>query len=107
MKKYSVIVIILFFMLNSAWGKLRNGYEKDICYVREQLKNYSAILSAGNNLSASEKRRIKNNIKILMVRQSYYELTEELLKQFKSISPNLYNSIDSIKDAKGRFTDVY
>jgi hypothetical protein len=107
MKKYSVIVIILFLMLNSAWAKLRNGYEKDVHDVREKLKNYSYILNTSNNLSASEKRNIKTNIKNLMAYQSYYELTEELLKQFKRISPNLYNRIDSIKDSKGRFTDVY
>jgi hypothetical protein len=29
------------------------------------------------------------------------------LKQFRLISPNLYNRIDSIKDSKGRVTDVY
>jgi hypothetical protein len=94
-------------MLNSAWAKLRNGYEKDIRYVREKMKNYSDILNTSNNLSASEKRSMKANIKNFVVYQSYYELTEELLKQFKRISPNLYNRIDSIKDSKGRFTDVY
>ena len=107
MKKYSFIVIMLFLMLNSAWAKLRNGYEKDIRDVREKLKNYSYILNTSNNLSASEKRNVKTNIKNLMAYQSYYELTEELLKQFKRISPGLYNRVDSIKDAKGRLTDVY
>ena len=101
MKKYSVIVIICFLMLNSAWAKLRNGYERDIHYMRERLKNYN------NNLSASERRNVKACINNLIAYQSYYELTEELLKQFKRISPSLYNRIDSIKDAKGRFTDVY
>jgi len=50
---------------------------------------------------------VKASINNLIAIQSYYELTEELLKQFKCISPSLYNRIDSIKDAKGRFTDVY
>ena len=107
MKKYSVIVIIFFLMLNSAWAKLRNGYEKDIQYMREMLKNYNDILNTNNNLSASHKRNMKASLKNLIAYQSYYELTEELLKQFKRISPGLYNRIDSIKDAKGRFTDVY
>ena len=107
MKKCSVIVMICFLMLNSAWAKLRNGYEKDIHHVRERLKNYSDILNTNNNLSASEKRKMKATIHGLIIYQSHYELTEELLKQFKYISPGLYNRIDSIKDAKGRFTDVY
>lgn len=107
MKEYSVIVIIFFLMLNSAWAKLRNGYEKDIRAVRERLKSYNDILNTNNNLSASEKRKMKTSINRLIAYQSYYELTEELLDQFKHISPNLYNRIDSIKDAKGRPTDVY
>ena len=107
MKKYSVIVIIFFLMLNSAWAKLRNGYERDIRYVRERLKNCNDSLNTNNNLSASERRKMKASINDLILYQSHYELTEELLKQFKRISPGLYNRIDSIKDAKGRFTDVY
>ena len=107
MKKCSVIVMICFLMLNSASAKLRNGYEKDIHFVRERLKNYSDILNANNNLSASVKRKMKASIHDLIIYQSHYELTEELLKQFKRISPGLYNRVDSIKDAKGRFTDVY
>ena len=94
-------------MLNCAWAKLRNGYEKDIHYARERLKNYNTILNTNNNLSASERRNVKITINNLIAFQSYYALTEELLKQFKLISPGLYNRIDSIKDAKGRFTDVY
>jgi hypothetical protein len=107
MKKYSVIVIIFFLMSNSAWAKLRNGYEKDICHVREKLKSYNDILNTTNSLSASERRNLKILTKKLSEYQSYYELTQELLEQFKRISPGLYDRIDSIKDAKGRFTDVY
>jgi len=107
MKKYSVIVMICFLMLNSASAKLRNGYQKDIHYVRERLKNCSDNLNTNNNLSASERRKMKACINDLITYQSHYELTEELLKQFKRISPGLYNRIDSIKDAKGRFTDVF
>jgi hypothetical protein len=106
MKKYCVIVIIFWVMLNTAWAKLRNGYEKNIHIVREQLKNYNDILLT-NNLRVSDKRNIKTRMNDLIAFQSYYELTEELLKQFKLVSPNLYNRIDSIKDAKGRPTDVY
>jgi hypothetical protein len=107
MKKYSVIMIIIFLTLNSAWAKLRNGYERNIHHVCEQLKNYTEILNTNNNLSASERRRIKATINTLIAHQSYYELTQEMLKQFKLISPGLYNRIDSIKDSKGRPTDVY
>jgi len=107
MKKYSIIVIMFFLVLNSASAKLKNGYENDIPNVREKLKNYIHILNTNDNLSVSDRRHLKTDIKNLIVYQSYYELTEELLKQFKLISPDMYNRIDTIKDAKGRYTDVY
>ena len=37
----------------------------------------------------------------------YHDLTERLLFQFRMISPEIYNQIDSIKDAKERRVDVY
>jgi hypothetical protein len=107
MKKYSVIAIMCFLMLNGAWAKLRNGYEKDIHSVRERLKSYNDILNTNNNLSAAQRRKMKTSINELIFYQSHYELTEELLKQFERVSPGLYNRIDSIKDAKGRITDVF
>lgn len=36
-----------------------------------------------------------------------YELTEDLLSQFRMISPAQFNEIDSIKDRQGRHTHVY
>ena len=36
MKRYYFIALIFFLLLNSASGKLRNGYEKGIKYVRER-----------------------------------------------------------------------
>lgn len=107
MKKCIVIFIISFLMLNSALAKLRNGYEKDILDVREKLKNYSNLMKANADLSSTDKRNMKTGIRNLIALQSYYELTEELLKQFKLISPELYNRMDSIADAKGRPTDVF
>ena len=107
MKNYSVIVIIFLLLQNSAWAKLRNGYEKDIHYVRESLKNYNHILNTNKDLPSSDRRKMKARITELLIYQSHHELTEELLNQFKHISPDLYYRIDSIRDAKGRFTDVY
>ena len=106
MKKY-VIATICLLMLSNAWGKLRNGYEKDIHHVGESLKNYIEILNTNKNLSQSDRRKMRNRINDLIAYQSYYDLTEELLKRFKSIAPNLYDRVDSINDAKGRPTDVY
>jgi hypothetical protein len=38
---------------------------------------------------------------------SYYELTENLLNQYKIIAPQLFSEIDTISDRLGRPVDVY
>jgi hypothetical protein len=38
---------------------------------------------------------------------SYYELTEKLLYQFRTIAPALYNEIDTLTDKKRRRVNVY
>lgn len=107
MKRYCLIVLFSFLMLHNASGKLRNGYEKHINYVHESLMNFYNILNTHKNLSPSERRKIRARIEDFITYQSYYELTENLLAQFRIISPGIFNKIDSIKDARGRAIDVY
>lgn len=40
-------------------------------------------------------------------RQLSVELTENLINQFRLISPEIFGQVDAIKDGKGRITDVY
>ena len=105
--KNCTLIIIFFFVLNGADAKLKNGYERDIQLLHDRLEKYNALSFADKNLSASYKRNIKTGMKQLAALQSYYAITEQLLQQFKMISPTLYNRIDSITDIKGRPTDVY
>lgn len=108
MKKYCVILAVVFLPLNSASGELKNGYEKRILYLRQTLREFTERINGNNgNSLTSEKRKLKDCIEELITYQSYYELTEELVNRFRAISPTLYNKIDSVKDAKGRSIDVY
>jgi hypothetical protein len=94
-------------MLHEASGKLRNGYERHINYVRESLRNFYNTLTTNKSLSLAERRKIKARIEDFITYQSYYELTENLLSQFRIISPGIFNNIDTMKDARGRLIDVY
>ena len=105
-KKYCVLLSILF-ALNNAFGGIKNGYENDISGMRESLKNLNAILAENRNLSAPSRRKIEFKIELLINNISYYELTRNLLNQFKIIAPCLYNEIDTIKDIKGRAVNVF
>ncbi len=107
MKKYCLLFSISILIFINVSGEIKNGYEKEISSRRLSLKGLHDILRVNNNLSLSEKKKLKDKIKSLIDYISYYEITENLLKQFKIIAPDLYHEIDTIKDSQGRITDVY
>ena len=53
-----------------------------------------------------KERKIKESLKVAMDHIAYYRLTERLLEQFRTVAPDLYDEINSIKDKKGRPVDV-
>ena len=58
-------------------------------------------------MSGPEKKQIKQKIADLTRHLIYYEVTEVLLNRFRTVSFQLYEEIDELKDAKGRSVDVY
>jgi hypothetical protein len=107
MNKYGIFFIFYFVTISNVFGEIKNGYEKSNFQTRESLKNLLFILAQSNDISASQRRRIKSRIDRLEGDILYYELTENLLNQFRIIAPMLYNEIDTIKDNKGRAVNVY
>lgn len=106
MKSYLLVVLLIILFLNSLFAEIRNGYESKIVGFRISLLRLEKIL-AEDNLSATQRRKIKQKIKSLVDFMVYHEVTHVLLKQFKAIAPELYNEIDTLKDASGRSVDVY
>lgn len=107
MKTYALSILLNILIVVSLHGKIRNGYEAGIYSAREGLKNLNALLHLDSNLSIREKKRIKENIARHKDFIMYHELTERLLLQFKMIAPDIYDEMDTIKDARGRSVDVY
>jgi hypothetical protein len=105
--KIILIVGLVILLLNNLFGEVRNGYEKDIAGFRQSLESLKEMLQTDQSLRASERRRMKENIKLLVNLIVYHEITDSLLKQFKIISPHLYNTMDTLKDCNGRPIDIY
>jgi hypothetical protein len=107
LKVISLHFIIL--LLSSSYGlaEIKNGYEKDILIMKESLKNLTEILAEDENLSGIQRRKIESKVETLVNHISFYDLTENLLDQFKTIAPKLYAEIDTISDRKGRPVHVY
>lgn len=91
--------------INVSTGKIRNGYEQGIAAARESLKIMHTQLKLP--ITPVQRRKVEANIRKVTTYIVYYELTENLLEQFRTIAPEIYAELDTIKDRLGRGTDVY
>lgn len=107
MKSYLLVAALLILSLNNLFGEIKNGYEKGIPTLKISLQSLRNILWNDPHLSAAEERDVRVRIKFLVDYMAYYEVTNTLLKQFREISPDLYNEMDTLRDCKGRIVDVY
>jgi hypothetical protein len=107
MKKYGLSILINFLIIAGIDGKIINGYEPDIATAREGLKKLTTLLTTDKTLSFKETKFLQQNIRHHRDFIIYHELTERLLQQFKMISLEIYNAIDSITDANATSVDVY
>jgi hypothetical protein len=106
-RKCCLNVFILLLTCISVFGKIKNGYEKDISAMKESLVYLQNLLLENKELEASKRRKVEASIQTLLNHVSYYELTENLLTQFKIIAPGMFAEIDTITDRLGRSVDVY
>ena len=106
MKKYFTLLSALILTSHVTFGEIRNGYEKEIEGARSSLRALH-ILQMDQTLNSVERKKVKSKIETLVNFISYYELTESLLDEFKVVSPDLYHHVNTIKDGRGRSTDVF
>src|SRR5688500_7812188 len=88
-------------------GKIRNGYEYELQSHKLSLQKINLLLAGDQGISFAQRMKMKSNIDELNIHIAGYELTQALLVQFRIISPELYQEIDSLRDKRGRPTDVY
>ncbi len=109
MKTYALLAatcLCLLFVITSP-AKIRNGYAVDIESARASLQSLRILLAQDKTLSVFQRLTFHDKIKDLTEFITYYDFTEQLLGQFKMISPDFYYEIDSIKDRQGRSLDVF
>ena len=106
MTNLSIVVLCLCVYCNSV-ARIRNGYDLHIDDRRIALENLKLKLAEGTALTSAERHSISRQISKLTNYIAYYELTEVIIDQLRTIAPDIYASADYIKDRKGRFTDIY
>ena len=105
----ALCLFIVSFMLgwHGLFGEVKNGYEPEIKDVRASLKSLNELLTNDSNLSYFQRSEIKASMDRMITFVSYFELTAELLTQFRTIAPDLYTTLDTLKDGTGRTVTVY
>ena len=106
-RNYCLNTLIFILTCHAVFGEIKNGYEKNIAGTKESLTILRASLLEDENIIPAHRRKIQSTIATLVDHIAYYDLTEGLLVQFKTIAPELYAQVDSIRDRLGRPVDVY
>lgn len=107
MKKTLVCILASLMVVSCTFGKIRNGYSNNLDDCRKSLHALQEILAPGENLSPAQRRTVKAKIQSLTDFISYHDVTEQLIAQLLTVSPDLYYNMDNLKDKKGRLTDIY
>jgi hypothetical protein len=106
MKTTYLLIVLCVLSCNHLLGRIKNGYEVQLQSSRASLQTLYSLLK-DNGTSLAKRLKIKSEIENMVSYISHYELTEELIRQLKVVSPEIYNDIDNVRDRKGRPTDVY
>lgn len=96
----------IFALITASSAMIRNGYADKINSARHSLQGLTALLNS-DSITSQQRRGLVKQIQSIERFILYYELTECLLLRYRTIAPDLYNEIDSIRDKRGRTTDVY
>jgi hypothetical protein len=105
MKTFCLFIAISLSTPQVVCGEIKNGYALEIQNARQSLTGLNHL--AAKSVSKAERRKIESKIHVVKNFICYHELTKNLLDQFRAIAPELYNEIDTIKDKRGRSTDIF
>src|SRR5690349_1030448 len=105
--KCILLLLLCLLLTKSLMARIRNGYAPELSMARECLQQLSQRLLFESDMSERERRKIHAAIKKHADVIALYELTQSLLQQFQTISPQMYALMNALEDKRGRETDVY
>jgi hypothetical protein len=117
MKVLCATVLFILVIFSESESKIINGYEHNIADVIRELR-FLLNLQIGeidhldgteewSNLSKTQQEIVPAKIEKLIEHLNYYQLTQELIDEFRSICPDIYSEVNNIKNHDSVSTDVY
>ena len=107
MKTIGLVILLVVHSSCYLNAKIKNGYEPQLQTTKTSLQKLQSLIAEDLDMTKSQRLRVQEDLDMLIDYISCYELTEVLIERLKIVSPAIYMQIDSIKDKKGRYTDVY
>lgn len=107
-KHHQILLVALLTIAASSPSmcEIRNFYERDIQAARMSKAALERLI-AENNISNKQKKIIQQRLDQHNDFINAHEITERLIKQLRTISPSIFNEIDTISDNSGRRVNVY
>ncbi|HEX5167642.1 MAG TPA: hypothetical protein VFW11_00610 [Cyclobacteriaceae bacterium] len=102
-----IVAILWFLSTGDLFGKIRNGYEPQLYPNKVALHRLKLRIVEEKNMSPAIRHSLRSEMKDALDYITLYELTEELIYQLKAVSPRTYHQSDTIRDKRGRPTDIY
>ncbi len=106
MKRFYLVVVCVLFV-HHLFAKIKNGYESQLEDSRSSLRSLNLLLLEDRKISPFARLQLKSKMDFLIDHISFYELTDEFIRQFKILAPVMFTELDNIKDKRGRLTDIY
>lgn len=107
MKAVYIFAMLMAISPRILFAEIKNGYEKRITGTIISIRRLNERLLSDQKLSILERQLIKSEIRELTEIISHYELTQQLINQFRIVSPIMYNELDTIRDKQKRQTDIF
>jgi len=97
--------------MGKSYGReIKNAYEPVLKTIAQCLGNLEYLLS-DNNTSMEGVQRLKKSFSLLKKKQrttlNYFYKTQNLISRLNLIDPNLFNSVNTIRDKRGNPIDIY
>jgi hypothetical protein len=106
MKNICLWIGLLLLLQRPLCAQIKNGYADDFAGAQSSLKHLTSLLKTPF-LTPAERKKLEHGKKATTDNIVHYQLTQQLLADFRLISPDLYNEIDTLADDHGRKTVVY
>lgn len=101
-----ILILVTLIIAFQSYAEIKNGYKSGVDAATRSLIQLNKLY-ASSDARPLEKRKLLKAINSHKAFFSNYYVTQELLKRFRLIAPDMYDELDNIKNSDGQKIDVF